>query len=229
MNYRFLLFDLDHTLLDFETAEGKALDQLFAEQTLVPAQQLKDYYIPMNQQLWRDLEDKKISKQELVETRFARAFAYFGYQVDGLQLAENYQDFLGQHGDTYDGADQLLQGLTSRGYQLYAATNGIATIQKNRLADSGLVSYFQEIFISEEVGYQKPDRQFYSSIANQINHFDTKQALMIGDSLTADIKGGNNAGIDTLWYNPTGKQASPDVRVTYEAKNYRGILRLLTK
>lgn len=95
MNYKFLLFDLDHTLLDFEAAEDVALTQLLLEEAQVPdVQTYKDFYIPMNQQLWQDLTLNKISKKELVNTRFAKLFAHFGQKVDGRTLAHRYQNFL---------------------------------------------------------------------------------------------------------------------------------------
>lgn len=104
MFYKFLLFDLDHTLLDFDAAEDVALTQLLKEEGVADIQAYKDYYVPMNKALWKDLELKKISKQELVNTRFSRLFAHFGQEKDGSFLAQRYQFYLAQQGQTLSGA-----------------------------------------------------------------------------------------------------------------------------
>ena len=132
MTYKFLLFDLDHTLLDFDAAEDVALTQLLKEEKVVDIQAYKDYYVPMNKALWKYLEQKKITKQELVNTRFSRLFAHFGIEKDGVYLAERYQFYLAQQGQVYSGAMELLDNLIDRGYELYAATNGITNIQTGR-------------------------------------------------------------------------------------------------
>ena len=161
MPYKFLLFDLDHTLLDFDAAEDVALTQLLKEEGVADIQAYKDYYVPMNKALWKDLEQKKISKQELVNTRFSRLFAHFGLEKDGTLLAQRYQFYLAQQGQTISGAHELLDSLIERDYELYAATNGITAIQTGRLAQSGLAPYFNQVFISEQLQTQKPDALFY--------------------------------------------------------------------
>ncbi|MBP2622453.1 YjjG family noncanonical pyrimidine nucleotidase [Streptococcus oricebi] len=228
MTYQYLLFDLDHTLLDFGAAEDVALTQLLEEERVSDIQAYKAYYIPMNQGLWRQLEQGKISKAELVESRFARLFAHFGLEKDGSYLAERYQHYLSQQGQTYPAAHHLLDSLIDLGYDLYAATNGLAPIQRGRLAASGLASYFTDIFISEELASQKPEKLFYEKIAKKIKQFDPSRALMIGDSLTADIAGGNRAQIDTLWYNPAASSNQSEIKPTYTVQNYDQILDLLT-
>lgn len=227
MVYKFLLFDLDNTLLDFEATEELALDELLKEQEVEGIEAYKAYYKPMNQSMWQDLEQGKIAKSELVNTRFAKLFSHFGREVDGKALAKAYQDHLSKQGQLYHGARELLVDLTDRGYKLYAATNGIAAIQKGRLKVSALEPFFQKIFISEEVGSQKPEVAFYHHIANSIPGFNKSQALMIGDSLSADIKGGNDFGIDTVWYNPKKNQKSSSVHPTYEVSSYQMLLDLL--
>ncbi|MFS9097953.1 YjjG family noncanonical pyrimidine nucleotidase [Streptococcus infantis] len=224
MTYKFLLFDLDHTLLDFDAAEDVALTQLLKEEGIANVQAYKDYYVPMNKALWKDLEQKKISKQELVDTRFSRLFAHFGIEKDGLYLAERYQFYLAQQGQVYPGAMELLDNLIDRGYELYAATNGITTIQTGRMAHSGLAPYFNHIFISEQLQTQKPDALFYQKIGQLIPDFTREKSLMIGDSLTADIQGGNNAGIDTIWYNPNHMKNNTNIQPTYEVDSYHALL-----
>lgn len=229
MTYKFLLFDLDHTLLDFDAAEDVALTQLLKEEGVADIQAYKDYYVPMNKALWKDLELKKIRKQELVNTRFSKLFSHFGIEKDGVYLAEHYQFYLAQQGQVFSGAMGLLDSLIDRGYELYAATNGITTIQTGRMAQSGLAPYFNQVFISEQLQTQKPDALFYEKIGQQITGFDKEKTLMIGDSLTADIQGGNNAGIDTIWYNPHHLDNKTQAQPTYVVHSYKDLLNCLGK
>ena len=227
MRYKFLLFDLDHTLFDFDTAEDVALTQLLKEEGVEDVQSYKDYYVPMNKALWKDLEQKKITKQELVNTRFSRLFEHFGVEKDGSYLANRYQFYLSQQGQIFSGAMELLDTLIDRGYEVYAATNGITSIQTGRLTKSGLASYFNHVFISEQLGTQKPDALFYEKIGQQISEFFKENTVMIGDSLTADIQGGNNSGIDTIWYNPHHLENKTGAQPTYEVHSYQDLLNCL--
>ena len=229
MTYKFLLFDLDHTLLDFDAAEDVALSQLLNEEGVEDIQAYKNYYVPMNKTLWKDLELKKITKQELVNTRFAKLFAHFGIEKDGAYLAERYQFFLSKQGQIFPGVEDLLKKLISRGYELYAATNGITYIQTGRLEQSGIAPFFKKIFISEQLHTQKPDAAFYEKIGARIPKFNKNHALMIGDSLSADIRGGNNADIDTIWYNPHHLENHTQAQPTYEVDSYQALLELLDK
>ena len=229
LKYKFLLFDLDHTLLDFDAAEDTALSQLLKEEGVENIQAYKDYYVPMNKSLWKDLEQKKITKKELVNTRFAKLFAHFGIEKDGAYLAERYQFFLSKQGQIFPGVEVLLKKLIIQGYELYAATNGITFIQTGRLEQSGIAPYFKEIFISAQLHTQKPDAEFYEKIGARIPNFDKKYALMIGDSLSADIQGGKNAGIDTVWYNPQHLENITQLHPTYEVHSYKDLLNCLGK
>ena len=229
MTYKFLLFDLDHTLLDFDAAEDVALSHLLKEEGVEDIQAYKDYYVPMNRTLWKDLELKKITKQELVNTRFAKLFAHFGIEKDGAYLAERYQFFLSKQGQIFPGVEDLLKKLIHQGFELYAATNGITYIQTGRLEQSGIAPFFKEIFISEQLHTQKPDAAFYEKIGARIPNFDKDHALMIGDSLSADIQGGNNAGIDTIWYNPHHLENKTQAHPTYEVDSYQALLEILDK
>ena len=183
----------------------------------------------MNKTLWKDLELKKITKQELVNTRFAKLFAHFGIEKDGAYLAERYQFFLSKQGQIFPGVEDLLKKLIHQGFELYAATNGITFIQTGRLEQSGIAPYFKEIFISEQLHTQKPDAAFYEKIGARIPNFDKDHALMIGDSLSADIQGGNNAGIDTIWYNPHHLENKTQAQPTYEVDSYQALLEILDK
>ena len=223
MTYTHLLFDLDHTLLDFNRAEDLALTFLL-EEAGVASQELKvykDHYIPMNRAMWEDLNHGLITKPELLRTRFSRLFEHFGKEVDGSHLAGRYQHFLSQQGQELPQAHAFLADIKDRGHKIYAATNGVSFIQRGRLQASS--------FISDEVGAHKPSTDFFDKIANQVHDFHPSSALMIGDSLTADIQGGNNAGIDSVWFNPSNLVNETLAVPTYQVKSYEEILKILSK
>ncbi|NQN68256.1 noncanonical pyrimidine nucleotidase, YjjG family [Streptococcus suis] len=227
MHYKHLLFDLDHTLLDFNLGEEVALTQFLESMQVEDIAAFKEVYRPLNQGMWKDLEKGFITKKELINTRFSKTFAHFGREVDGQEMALRYQEFIGQQGQIFDGADRLLQELVDRGYKLYAATNGVTYIQENRLLNSPILPYFEQVFISEKMGTQKPSADFYEKIAEQIGSLDMSQFLMIGDSLTADIQGANNAGIDSVWYNPKHLEKLGQAQPTFVISSYQELLDLL--
>lgn len=229
--YKFLLFDLDHTLLDFDRAEDLALNYLL-EEAGVASQDLKvykDYYIPMNRSMWEDLNHGLITKPELLRTRFSRLFDHFGQEVDGSHLAGRYQHFLSQQGQELPQAHAFLSNVKDRGHKIYAATNGVGFIQHFRLQASSILPFFDYIFISDEVGAHKPSTDFFVKITNQVHDFHPSSAFIIGDSLTADIQGGNNAGIDSVWFNPRNLVNKTPAVPTYQVKSYEEILKILSK
>ena len=229
MTYTHLLFDLDPPLLDFDRAEDLALTYLL-EEAGVASRDLKlykDHYIPMNRSMWEDLNHGLITKPELLRTRFSRLFAHFGIEKDGAELALLYQQHIAQQGQTYTGASELLDSLTAADYEIYGATNGITAIQTGRMANSDISPYFNHIFISEKMGTQKPEALFYEKIAEQIPDFDLSQTLMIGDSLTADIAGANNAGLASIWYNPKQLMNNSSAQPTYTVSSYEEIKKLM--
>ena len=164
----FYFSTLTTLLLDFDAAEDVALTQLLKEEGVADIQAYKDFYVPMNKALWKDLEQKKISKQELVNTRFSRLFSHFGLEKDGSFLAQRYQFYLAQQGQTISGAHELLDSLIERDYDLYAATNGITAIQTGRLAQSGLAPYFNQVFISEQLQTQSRMLFFMKKLVNRL-------------------------------------------------------------
>ena len=227
MIYKTLLFDLDSTLWDFHSAENYALTKLLEQQGVEDVEAYIDVYVPMNRAMWRSLEKDEITREELVETRFAKLFDHFGFEKDGKELATDYEAILGTQGQTYEGAEALLQALRDAGYDLYAATNGITTIQKGRLSNSQIAKYFKKVFISEEVGAQKPSEAFFERVASAIPDYDKDKAVIIGDSLTADIQGGINAGIDTIWMNLAAKENRTAIKPTVEVRSYAELLEFL--
>lgn len=224
--YKYLLFDLDNTLLDFDLAEDKALTMLLLEQNIDDVEGYKKVYSSINKKLWSKLDNKEISREFLINNRFKNLFSHFGINVDGKYLAKRYEYFLGMQGDHIAGAVDLLEILKDN-YEIYAATNGFYNIQTNRLKNSVLEKYFKDIFISEIFDVQKPDKRFFEIIASKISNFEKTRALMIGDSLSADIKGAINFGIDSVWCNFNNLDNNTEIKPTYEIKNYSDLLEIL--
>ena len=227
MLYKTLLFDLDSTVWDFHSAEHYSLTTLLENQGVSDIASYIDVYIPMNRAMWRSLEKNEITREELVETRFAKLFDHFGLDKDGRQLANEYEAIISTQGQAIEGAEEMLHKLSLAGYDLYGATNGITTIQKGRLAHSPITRYFKKVFISEELKVAKPSPLFFERVAKDISDFDKDTAVMIGDSLTADIQGGINAGIDTIWVNLAKKENRTMIKPTVEVRSYAELLEFL--
>lgn len=225
--YKYLLFDLDNTVLDFDLAEDIALTEFFKEQGVEDIAGYKAAYSPINKGLWHQLDLGEITREYLVENRFKKLFEHFGIEVDGKKLSKRYEEIIGQQGQHFDGAVELLDTLKEKGYKLYAATNGLTNIQTNRLNHSEITKYFDDIFISEQVGFQKPDIRFFEAVAASIPGFNKDEALMIGDNLFADIGGAQKFGIDTVWFNIKQKEKNCDVVATYTVTDFTTLLYII--
>ncbi|AMV60792.1 5'-nucleotidase YjjG [Pediococcus damnosus] len=215
MKYQNLLFDVDDTLLDFHAAENQALKALFAEIKYPLTDDMVTYFRALNEHMWQRFELGQLDRQTLVNTRFTKLFAHFNETVDGIKYEQIYREFLNQGHQLEPHALELLNSLKDQ-FNLFIVSNGIGSVQQHRLNDSGLSTYFKHIFVSEEVGYQKPRIEFFDFIANHISGFTPKNALIIGDSLTSDIQGGANAGIDSVWFNPALQPNHSSVSPTYQ-------------
>ncbi|PIO81618.1 noncanonical pyrimidine nucleotidase, YjjG family [Pediococcus damnosus] len=215
MKYQNLLFDVDDTLLDFHAAENQALKALFAEIKYPLTDDMVTYFRALNEHMWQRFELGQLDRQTLVNTRFTKLFAHFNETVDGIKYEQIYREFLNQGHQLEPHALELLNSLKDQ-FNLFIVSNGIGSVQQHRLNDSGLSTYFKHIFVSEEVGYQEPRIEFFDFIANHISGFTPKNALIIGDSLTSDIQGGANAGIDSVWFNPALQPNHSSVSPTYQ-------------
>ena len=223
-----IFLDLDDTLLDFHKAEAAALARALTalDVPLTPAVIAR--YSAINAQQWRLLEEGRFTRDEILTRRFDILFRELGVERSSALARRTYEGFLGQGHYFIPGAEALLEALARR-YDLYLVSNGTAAVQAGRIASAGIASYFRKIFISEQMGLHKPQKEFFDACFAAIPGFHREEALIIGDSLTSDIRGGNNAGIRTCWFNPQGKPRLEGVRVDYEVSALSQIPPLLER
>ncbi len=187
---------------------------------------MKTQYKTINQNLWRAFEEGKITRDEVVNTRFSALFKEYGYEADGALLEQKYRRFLEKGHQLMDGAFDLISNLQLQ-FDLYIVTNGVSKTQYKRLRDSGLFPFFKDIFVSEDTGCQKPMKEYFDYVFARIPQFSAEHTLIIGDSLTADVKGGQLAGLDTCWFNPDLKQNELEIMPTYEIRELEELYRIL--
>ena len=220
----FLFLDLDDTILDFQKAERLALAKTLEFFGLPPTDTVLARYHQINREHWERLERKELTRQQVLVGRFAALFAEMGLSAQAEQVARAYEENLSQGHYFLPGAEEALQSLRKK-YKLYLASNGTARVQAGRLKSAGIIPYFQEIFVSEEMGYNKPDPAYFDACFARIPGFRKDRAMMVGDSLTSDILGGIQAGIATCWVNPHHKTGS--IRPDYEIESITQLEALL--
>ncbi|HFJ9441024.1 MULTISPECIES: YjjG family noncanonical pyrimidine nucleotidase [Bacillus] len=224
--YKTLLFDVDDTLLDFQKAEKVALRMLFEERGIPLTKEVEAQYKKINKSLWEAFEEGELNRDEVVNTRFSILLKEYGEEVDGILFENNYRSYLEEGNQLMQGAFELISQIQSE-YDLYIVTNGISNTQDKRLRNAGLHPLFQDIFVSEDTGFQKPMKEYFEYVFERIPNFVPEEGLIIGDSLSADIKGGYVAGIDTCWFNPEKKLNDSEIVPTYEVQNFEELYALL--
>lgn len=211
-----VFLDLDDTLLDFHRSEAVAIAETLSGFGIEPTETVKKRYSEINRAMWEQLELGNMTREQILVRRFELLFEELGVDVSGLEARHRYEWNLGGSYFYIDGAEDLLSELSQK-YDLYLMSNGTAAVQDRRIAASGIAKYFKGIFISEKVGYNKPAIEFFEKCFAEIPDFKKEESIIIGDSLSSDIKGGINAGIKTCHYNPSG-EASDSPRPNYTIK-----------
>ena len=223
---KYLFLDLDDTILDFKKAEAVALDTTLREFGLEPTEAVRDRYHHINKAFWEALERKEVTRQQVLVGRFRQLFEELGIAAEAETISERYKENLGIGHYFLPGAEEAVENL-SKEYDLYLMSNGTTTVQNSRLDSAGIRPYFKDIFISQQIGVNKPDREYFTRCFAKVEDFDPAMALIVGDSLTSDILGGINAGIATCWVNPTGKTFPPHIRPDYEIPSITALAALL--
>lgn len=196
--YSSLFFDLDDTLFDFQRSEKWALKRLIEDHGVMFTSQMEEVYKNLNSELWHRYAKGEISVQTVKETRFTKLFNYYAIQGDGIKADIRFRELLADGNFLLPDAKEIMEDL-HKTYQLIAVTNGIADTQYARLQKTGLKPYFDQIFISGEIGSQKPEPAFFDAVFQKNPTLNKKEVLMIGDNLDTDILGGINYGLDTCW------------------------------
>ena len=214
--FKVILWDVDGTLLNFDKAEKYALRQCFAKFDLKECTDaMISRYAEINKRYWKRLEAGEITKEQVLLERFSEFFQKEHIRCDKIkEFNDEYQVRLGDKIFFNDDSKSLLERLKVKAKQ-YAVTNGTYVAQKRKLENSGLDVLFDGIFISDQIGYEKPDIRFFDHIWKQTGVYEKDDVLIVGDSLTSDMQGGNNAGIRCCWYNPEDKENNTNVKIDY--------------
>ena len=213
--FEYLFLDLDDTILDFQKAEHVALSKTLESFGLNPTQEVLTRYNKINKAHWEALERKEMTRDQVLLGRFQMLFREFSVDADPEKVARSYEHNLGIGHWFLPGAEEAVTALSKK-YKLYLASNGTASVQKGRMTSANLYRFFEKVFVSQEIGANKPSPEYFERCFAQIPGFDKAKAISVGDSLTSDILGGQNAGIATCWVNPNHKERRPDIRVDYE-------------
>ena len=220
---KLILIDLDDTLLDFKRSERCAIEMALEFAKIAPTDAACTLYSEINDSLWKKLETGDITRKELLTKRFEILFEKLGVTFDKFEMQKKYMASLSEQVHFIDGAIELLENLSKK-YSLAIVSNGTKAVQNPRLDKSGIRKYFSHIFISEELGVNKPAREFFEKVLKTCNE-SRENCVVIGDSESSDILGGINAGIDTCWYNPKGYEAK--YSVTHEIKDLMDLKKIL--
>ena len=227
--YTTVLFDADNTLLDFDKDENCALRKTMELYGVPVTEENIKTYVEINQGMWKAIERGELTKPELKRTRFKKFFEAINFRcdTDPFEVNEKYLSLLGEGGNTLEGAAELCRELKEKGYDLYIVTNGVANTQKKRLTKSGLLPLFTDIFVSETVGHQKPKKEYFDYVLSHIKEKDIDKIILVGDSLTSDIKGAMNVSLKSVWLNLKGQDLPEEYKPDYvisDIRDVRGIL-----
>lgn len=229
MNYEVIIFDADETLFDFKKSEREALKNTILEFDIEYDENYHlNVYKEINTAIWREFEDGIITQEKLKVERFRRLSNRLNFEFDEVEFAKSYMKHLSYASFLFDDSIKLMQNL-SKDYRLIIITNGLKDVQDNRIRKSIISRYFEDIVISEEVKLAKPNPKIFEHALNNINHTEKHKVLMVGDSLTSDIQGGINFGIDTCWFNPNKTVNKTGIKPTYKISNLMELKNILEK
>lgn len=224
-----ILWDVDGTLLDFLASERVGLVKTLHAFGVEADEEMIQTYSAINSGYWRRLERGEVTKKELLTGRFETLLKQYGIEgIDIPALQKMYQLEIGSVFFFQDHAYELCRKLKGQ-YRQYIITNGVTVTQETKLRLSGLADLMDGVFISETIGYDKPNVKFFEACEREIPNFEKDRTMIVGDSLTSDMKGGNNAGIRTCWYNPKKLINDSDVTIDYEIRSLWEIEAILEK
>lgn len=227
MRFRQIIFDVDDTLIDFAATEHYALRSLFNAHHWKLTTAVQQRYNSYNQGLWRQLEQGKITYDQLSEMVF-RNFLKDNLQinVDGLVIMQEYRSYFSEYHQLLPGVIDTLRFAQKKGYQLAVMSNGESFMQEHRLALAGIKNYFSLIVTSQAAGFAKPDKRIFDYFFN-LSSIGPAETIFFGDGLQSDILGAENYGFNSIWYNHRHRKNNMDLHPLYEVKNYPQFVKLL--
>ena len=220
-----LLFDADRTLFDTAAMETEALQKLMETLGYSFPETMPQQYYEINEGLWRRIETGELTRDFVRVERFRQLLEKYGIHEDPEQTNATYLSIFERCNRLIDGAELVCKTLQKE-KQLAIITNGSASVQRTRFALASITPCFSHVFVSEELGISKPQKEFFQIVQREMNITDPKRVLIVGDSLTSDIRGGNNAGMPTCWFNPHGKKNTLGVHCDYEIHRLTDVLSL---
>lgn len=227
MKYSYLLFDADDTLFDFPKASARAFSIMCRAHDIPDTPEVYRLYHEINEVLWAAFDRGEISKEFLTLERYVRFFKTLDLDRDPAQCNRDYLAALGQVAYPLPHAEEVCRTLAERGHKLYIVTNAVASVQRSRLKSCSFGHLFTGAFISEEAGASKPHKAYYDYVRARVPGITPENTLVIGDSLTTDIRGANNAGLPCCWFNPKGKPRQESLEIDYEIADLRQLLNIV--
>ncbi|MDV4152370.1 YjjG family noncanonical pyrimidine nucleotidase [Clostridium sp. AL.422] len=229
MKYEVLLFDADETLFDFKKSEKQAFENSILEFNIEYDENYHlKIYEEINKNIWLEFEQGLITQKDLKVERFRRLSSKINTPFDEIEFSKAYIKHLANASFLYNDSAELIENL-SEDYRLAIITNGLKDVQSKRIGQSLIAQYFDTIIISEEVKVSKPNPEIFEIALNNLNYKNKSKVLMIGDSLTSDIKGGINFSIDTCWINFNNSKNPTSIKPTYEISNLLDLFKILSK
>lgn len=219
MSYDILLFDADRTLFDFDESEKLAFFEIAPRYGVASTNENFELYKKINHDNWHALELGLVTKEVLVVRRFAQFLEAVHAVGNAQKMNDDYLTALSKKSILFKDTLPLLEKLKGAGKRIFIITNGVTKVQEGRLKDSPILPYLEQVFISEQMNVSKPQKLFFDLVAQKIEGYTPENALVIGDSLTSDIQGANNAGLDCVWLNLENAPNDKGLKVTFEAKS----------
>jgi len=226
MKYSYLLFDADDTLFDFPKASDRAFEKMCRTHKIPYTPENYRLYHEINVELWAAFDRGELSKEYITLERYVRFLKALELDRDPAACNRDYLSGLGEGVYPLPHSEEVCRELKKRGHRMFLITNAVASVQRSRLRNSVFNDLFEDAFISEEAGAAKPSRAYFEYVARRLPGMTAENTLVIGDSLSTDMRGANNADLPCCWFNPSGKVRPEDLHIDYEIRDLRELLKI---
>jgi len=212
--YTCVFLDMDNTILDFFACERTAIKTTLAKNALPNDDKTAKIYSQINDSYWKRYEKGEIKREDIFVNRFVTLLETINFSADPQKISEDYFHELSKGHELVEGAREILEYLKCKGYLIYATTNGISKTQHRRIREAEIEQYFNGVFVSEDVGCQKPNKEYFDFVLKNCSENDKSKILIVGDSQSSDVLGGANSGIDVCWCDFYGEERLYDTKYT---------------